>query len=218
MFGRTKPRPTEEATIGGWLEKDVRFLASSFAKEHVLLPFEINGISHSTRFCGEAFSSAVRISRSNHDLYNEHSLAFNDPPASEDSHLLAVHEHELFGLTPYPRARMRCHFGAGNLDEIKEGNLGWLSVNGEKFGKDSDNYQPMIEARFNLQTSQQEVDLRRTIQAALFSRGSACINFILYPIEDADEWATRLMRDGYSTSLRIKAVYATTNVGRVLFE
>lgn len=218
MFGRTKPKPIEKATFADWLEEDIYFLASSFAKEDVLLPFEINGISHSTRFCGEAFSSAVRISRLNHDLYNEHALAFNDPPASEDSHLLAVHEHELFGLTPYPRARMRCHFGFGNLDEIKEGNLGWILVTGEKSGEDSGSYQPIIEARFNLQTSQQEVDLRRTIQAALSSRGSACINFILYPIEDADEWSTRLMRDGYSTRLRIKAVYATTNVGRVSFE
>lgn len=218
MFGRTKPKPIEKATFAGWLEEDIHFLASSFAGAHVLLPFEINGISHSMKLCGEAFSSAVRISQLNHDLYNEHALAFNDPPANEDSHLLAVHEHELVGLTPYPRARMRCHFGVGNLDEIKKGNLGRLLVTGEKSGEGSSRYQPIIEARFNLQTSQQEVDLRRTIQAALSSRGSACINFILYPIEDADEWATRLMRNGYSTSLRIKAVYAATNVGRVSFE
>lgn len=76
----------------------------------------------------------------------------------------------------------------------------------------------MIEAHFNMQTVEQEIDLRRTMQAALSSHGNAFINFMLYPIENADEWATRLMTDGYSTRLKIKTAYATTNVGRDPFE
>lgn len=60
MFGRRKPRPAKEARFSGWLEKDVCFLASHFAKEEALLSCEIRGITHSTQFCGKAFSSAVR--------------------------------------------------------------------------------------------------------------------------------------------------------------
>lgn len=218
MFGLKKSRPAKEATFSGWLEKDVRFLASSFVKEMAHLECEISGIRHSTQFCGDAFSSAVRISRSDRDFYNKYALAFDDSPASEDCHLLAVHGHELVGFTRYPRARMRCHFGVGKLEQIKEGNLGWLCLTGEMSGEDADNYQPMIEAHFHVQTVEQEIDLRRTMQAALSSRGSAFINFILNPIENADEWAASFMRDGYSKSINIKAVYAATNVGRVSFE
>ena len=218
MFGRRKPRPAKEATFSGWLEEDVRFLAIHFAKEGAHLSCEISGITHSTQFCGEAFSSAVRNSRLDRDFYNKHALAFDDPPANEDSHLLAVHDHELVGFTDYPRARMRCHFGVGKLEQIKEGNLGRLCVSGEMSGGDTDDYKPMIEAHFKVQTVEQVIDLRRTMQAALSGRGSAWINFILDPIENADEWAASLMRDGYSNSINIKSVFAGTNVGRVSFE
>ena len=218
MFGRREPRPAKEATFSGWLEKDVRFLASSFTKELAHLVCEISGIEHSTQFCGEAFASAVRISRSDRDFYNKYALAFNDPPADEDRHLLVAHKHELVGFTHHPRVRMRCRFGVGKPDQIKEGNLGWLLLTGETSGEDLDNYQPMIEAHFNVQTVEQQIDLRRTMQAALSGRGSAFINFILYPIENADELAACLMRDGYSKRINIKAVYASTTVGRVSFE
>ena len=218
MFGRRKPRPAKEATFSGWLEKDVRFLAIHFAKEGALLACEIRGITHSTQFCGEAFSSAVRNSRLDRDFYNKYALAFDDPPANEDSHLLAVHDHELVGFTDYPRARMRCDVRVGKLDQIKEGNLGWLRVTGEMSGGETDDYKPMIKAHFNVQTVEQVIDLRRTMQAALSSRGSAWINFILYPIENADEWAASLMRDGVSKSINIRTVFATANVGRVSFE
>lgn len=218
MFGRKKSKPAKEATFAGWLEKDIRFLASSFSMKMAHLECEISGISQSTEFNGEAFSSAVRISRSDSDFYKKNALAFDDPPASEDSHLLAVHSHELVGFTGYPCARVRCHFGVGKLDQIKEGNLGWLCLTGEKSGGDTENYQPLIEVHFNLQTVEQEIDLRRTMQAALSSRGNAFINFVVYPIEDADEWATSLMRNGSSKSISIKAVYTATNVGRVSFD
>jgi len=218
MFGRKKPRPAKEATFSGWLEKDIRFFASSFAKERAHLGGEIIGIRHSTQFCGEAFSSAVRISRSDSDFYSKYALAFDDPPADEDSHLLAVHNHELVGFTDYPRVRMRCHFYVGKLDEIKEGNLGWLRLTSEQSGECLDDYHPMILVHFNVQTVEQEIDLRRTMQSALSSRGSAGINFIICPIENADEWAACFMRDGYSKRINIKAVYAATNVGRVSFE
>ena len=218
MFGRTKPKLFEETPFAGWREKDVRYLADRFAKEHARLSFEISGIRHSTRFKGDDFASIVRVSRSEHDLYNKHALTFEDRPANEDSLSLAVHEHEFVGFTPYPRARMRCSFGVGKLDEIKDGNLGSLSVTGEKIGTETDAYQPIIEAHFNVQTVEQEIDLLRTMQAALASRGSAFINFMLYPIENADEWATRMMTDAYSPSVKIKGANVTTKVGRDPFE
>jgi hypothetical protein len=218
MFGRTKPTPVEETLFAGWREKDVRYLADNFAKEHARLSFEISGIRHSTIFKGDDLASAVRISRSEQDFYNKHALAFDDRPANEDSHSLAVHEHELVGLTPYPRARMRCQFGVGRLDEIKDGNLGWLSVTGQKIGTQADTYQPIIEAHFNVQTVEQEIDLRRTMQASLANRGNAFINFMLYSIDNADEWATRMMTAAYSPSVKIKGAYVTTNVGRDPFE
>jgi len=62
MFGRRNPRPAKEAMFSGWLEKDVRFLAKRFTSELAHLACEISGIEHSTQFCGEAFTSAVRIS------------------------------------------------------------------------------------------------------------------------------------------------------------
>lgn len=218
MFGRTKPKLVEETLFAGWREKDVRYLADSFANEHARLSFEISGIRHSTRLKGDDFASVVRISRSEHDFYKKHPFAFDYQPADEDSHSLAVHEHELVGFTPYPRARMRCQFGVGNLDKIKEGNLGWLSVTGKKTVTESDAYQPIIEAHFNVQTVEQEIDLRRTMQAALASRGNAFINFMLYPIDNADEWATRMLTNAYSPSVIIKGAYVTTNVGRDRFE
>lgn len=218
MFGRTKPTPVEETLFGGWREKDVRYLADSFAKEHARLSFEISGIRHSTQFKGDDFASVVRISRYEQDLYHKHALSFDDRPANEDTYSLAVHEHELVGLTPYPRARMRCQFGAGRLDEIKDGNLGSLFLTGQMIGTQADTYQPIIEAHFNVQTVEQEVDLRRTMQAALASRGNAFINFMLYPIDNADEWATRMMTNSYSPGVKIKGAYVTTNVGHDPFE
>ena len=213
MFGRAKPKPVEEALFAGWREKDIRYLADCFAKEQARLSFEIGGIRHSTRFLGDEFASAVRTSRSENELYSDYALAFDDRPASENSHSLAVHEHELFGFTSYPRARMRCHFGVGRLDDIKEGNLGWLSVTGENTGTDTKGYQPIVEARFNVQTVEQQIDLRRTMQAALASRGHAFINFILDPIENAEEWALRMMADSYSPGVKIRGAYATTSLG-----
>ncbi|OYW21040.1 MAG: hypothetical protein B7Z43_11695 [Sphingomonas sp. 12-62-6] len=185
MFGRTKPKLNEEKLFAGWRMMDICYLADSFSNEYARLSFEISGIRHSTRFKGDDFASVVRISRSEHELYNNHALAFDYRPANEDSHSLAVHEHELVGFTSYPRARMRCQVCVGNLEEIKNGNLGSLSVTGEKIGTASEAYQPIITAHFNVQTVEQEIDLRRTMQAALAGRGNAFINFMLYPIDNA---------------------------------
>lgn|GEM_PF-6631762 len=218
MFGRKKQKPVEETTFAGWREKDVRYLADSFTKEHARVSFEISGIRHLTRFDGDAFASSIYVSRSEHDLYGNHALAFDDCPANEDSHSLASHEHELLGFMSYPRALMRCQINVGNLDEVKEGKLGWLIVTGEGVSTNVGSYNPIVEAHFNVQCSKQAIDLRRTMQAALANRGNAFINFMLYPIDNADEWATHMMKDAYSPSVIIKGAYITTNVGRDPFE
>lgn len=218
MFGRTKAKPVQEKLVFGWREIDVRYLADNFATNSARLSFEISGIRHSTRFNGDDFTSAVRISRSAHELYNQHALAFEDRPVSEDSNVLAVHEHELVGFTPYPHARMRCQFSVGNPDEVKIGNLGSLYLTGQHIGSQTDAYHSVIEAHFNVQTVEQETDLRHSLQAALASRGNAFINFMLFSINDANKWTERMIADGYSPTVKIKNIYVTTNVGRDPFE
>lgn len=218
MFGLKKQKTVEEATFAGWREKDVRYLADSFTKERARVSFEISGIRHLTRFDGDAFASSIYISRSEHELYGKHALAFDERPANEDSHSLASHEHELLGFMAYPRALMRCQIHVGNPDEVKEGKLGSLFVTGEGVSTNVGSHNPIVEAHFNVQSSEQAIDLRRTMQAALANRGNAFINFMLYPIDNADEWAAHMMKDAYSPSLIIKGAYVTTNVGRDPFE
>lgn len=213
MFGQNKPKPVAEVTFGGWLERDIHDFAERLTKKRPHLSFEITGIRHLIKFNGEEFASAVTVARSRQEMYIKSALAFNDRPASEDSLFLTAYEHELVGFMIHPRVRMRCQFGVGNTDQIKEVHLGDLSLTGENNGSDKDAYQPIVEAYFNVQLVEQEADLRRTMQAALADRGNAFMNFVLCPIENAHEWATCLMKNGYSPSVKITGAYATSNVG-----
>lgn len=216
MFGRKKPKLVEDATFWGWHEKDIRYLAERFAKERPHLGMEISGICHITKFRGDEFAASIAIARSQEKVYGKFALAFDDRPASEDSLSLTTHEHELVGFTPYPRARMCCSFGVGNVDEVKGGRLGGLSLSGFNASETTPAHS-IIEAHLDLQSVEQEVGLRQTMQAALVDGGSAHINFMLSPIDDAGEWAERFMKDGYSPGVKISGAYAISKIGRDFF-
>ena len=217
MFGKKKAEKQPEPVIRGWREHDLNMLAATLTSDRPNIRTTITGFRQGITVDGDGYFSKLRGLRSDHKMYQQSALLFDDVPGDERLVPMMQQENELFGTCMFNRVRVKGNFGiASNFDDLDDCEMGWANIT-VLDDLDGNGRVPLLQFRFTVSTAEEQRILQDAFRGSAQAAGSY-LNLSVNKVDDIDDWLTQFREDGYSPTLRVNWVYVGAEVGRGPFD
>lgn len=216
MLGSRKAKNQSETELSyhGWREGPLKSLVSRLVGEHPNINLAVTGFEQMIRLNGDDYRVALTHRRSDIEAYEKLAMAFDERPGPEDDLGLAATENKLVGCLRYPGARAEGTFSVATgeaLMALQSGEVGHLSLS--SLGGLGQPYRPLVDFHFHVRSESEEAAFCESLRSSLGRGGTAWINFIVQPIEDAATEIEKIKERGYSSRIAIRAAYFGSQVG-----